>query len=229
MNDTSKVVDNNSYENVSEILIKLRNATQEMVSPAALEVVRLYGRNPFLVLVSCILSLRTKDTVSLPISIRLFSYARTPQELLNISLSELKTIIYPVGFYRQKSKQLHGLCFNLIEHYKGLVPFSKEELLSLPGVGPKTANLVLGEGFGIPAICVDTHVHRIANRLGLITTKTPEETEKELERIVPIENWIELNRLLVMWGQNQCTPVLPRCSTCPIAQMCLKKNVMKNR
>jgi len=227
--NTSEFSGEQSRARVSKILSMLRNATQGMAQPAASEVVRLYGQDPFLILISCMLSLRTKDTVSLPASIGLFEQAKTPHELLRLSPHELQSLIYPVGFYKQKSKHLHSTSLKLIERYDGLVPSLKQELLNLPGVGPKTANLVLGVGFGILAICVDTHVHRIANRLGLISTKTPEETEQALEKIVPSENWIELNRLLVIWGQNQCTPVLPWCSTCPLAGICFKKDVVKSR
>lgn len=211
------------------IIKRLRQATHGMTEPAVTTIIREYGHNPFLILVSCVLSLRTKDTVSLPASRRLFHYARTPQELLNIPLSEIQKIIYPVGFYRQKSKQLHGISRQLIENFDGKVPQEEEQLLSLPGVGRKTTNLVRGEAFGIPAICVDTHVHRISNRLGLVNTQTPEETEDALKKIVPSEYWIEYNKLLVMWGQNICVPIAPWCSRCVLADICPKKGVIKQR
>lgn len=211
------------------IILTLRNATKNKAKPAGLEVVRIYGRNPFLVLISCILSLRTKDTVSLPASIRLFSLAQTPDALIFLESEDIERLIYPVGFYRQKTRQIKTLCNQLITQHQGKVPDKKEELLALNGVGLKTANLVLGEGFGIPAICVDTHVHRIANRLGLVLTKTPEQTEKELSLLVPKKYWIELNTLLVMWGQNQCTPLSPKCSKCPLKIICPQKGVVKIR
>lgn len=216
-------------ERVLRIVSLLRSGTKNMAKPAACEVVRLYGKNPFLVLISCLLSLRTKDTVSLPASIRLFSLAQTPKSFLFLDRSLIEKLIYPVGFYRQKAQQIHALCAQLLEHYQGTVPTTKEGLLLLDGVGPKTANLVLGQGFGIPAICVDTHVHRISNRLGLVTTQTPEETERELSKIVPKQYWIELNTLLVMWGQNQCTPLSPWCSSCPLKGLCPQEGVKKNR
>ena len=200
-----------------------------MVDPAVTQIVKEYGRDPFLVLVSCLLSLRTKDTVSFPASQKLFQLAKNPQQLLKIPSSQLETIIYPVGFYRQKAKQLHEMSRQLIEQFDGKVPQTEQELLSLKGVGRKTANLVLGEGFGIPAICVDTHVHRISNRLGLVKTKTPEETEVALKELLPKRYWIAYNRLLVMWGQNVCVPISPFCSRCAIYDLCQRVGVKKHR
>jgi len=212
-----------------EIIKKLRKATEDMVEPASPLIVQKYGKNPFLVLVSCILSLRTKDTVSLPASVRLFQIAKTPQEILNLSIEHVEQVIYPVGFYRNKAKQLHEISKDLIGRFDAKVPDNEKDLLSLKGVGRKTANLVLSEGFGIPAICVDTHVHRISNRLGLVATKTPEQTEKELMQILPKQYWREYNRLLVQWGQNICVPISPFCSKCVIARLCSRIDVAKSR
>ncbi len=214
---------------VSEVIEKLRKATGGMVEPMSISIVQKYGRDPFLVLVSCLLSSRTKDTVTLPASMRLFALALIPQKMLTLSLHELEKAIYPVGFYRQKAVHIKKLCFLLISHYDGMVPADFTELTSLPGVGPKTANLVMGVGFGIPAICVDVHVHRICNRLGLCITKTPQETEKVLKEIIPKDYWIELNRLLVMWGQNVCVPVSPYCSRCVLQDVCVRKGVTVSR
>lgn len=214
---------------VPEVIRRLRKVTGGMVEPMSISIVQNYGRDPFLVLVSCLLSSRTKDTVTLPASVRLFALATTPQKMLTFSLHELEKAIYPVGFYHQKAVHIKRLCSLLISDYSGIVPAEFTELTSLPGVGPKTANLVLGVGFGIPALCVDVHVHRICNRLGLIVTKTPQETEKALKVIVPLEYWIELNRLLVMWGQNVCVPVSPYCSRCVLQDVCLRKGVIKSR
>jgi endonuclease-3 len=200
-----------------------------MVEPAVTTIIKEYGKNPFLILVSCVLSLRTKDTISLPASRRLFSLARTPEQLRNLALSEIEKTIYSVGFYRQKARQLHAISTDVIEKFNGNVPQTEQELLSLPGVGRKTTNLVLGEAFDIPAICVDTHVHRISNRLGLVNTKTAEETEYALKKILPSEYWIEYNKLLVMWGQNICVPIAPWCSRCAIADLCPKKGVIRQR
>ncbi|PKN03406.1 hypothetical protein CVU75_02365 [Candidatus Dependentiae bacterium HGW-Dependentiae-1] len=150
-------------DRVQKIIKKLRKATIGMSDPAVSQVVFLYGRNPFLILISCLLSLRTKDIVSLPLSLQLFQLAKTPQELLAVPRAKLEKIIHSVGFYRQKARSLHEVSAALIDRFDGRVPATEEELLSLPGVGRKTANLVLGEAFGVPAICVDTHVHKISN------------------------------------------------------------------
>lgn len=214
---------------VPEIIERLREVTKGMVEPMSISIVQNYGRDPFLVLVSCLLSSRTKDTITLPASTRLFALALTPQKMLTLSIHEVEKAIYPVGFYRQKAVHIKKLCSLLVSHYNGLVPADFTALTLLPGVGPKTANLVVGVGFGIPALCVDVHVHRICNRLGLVVTKTPQETEKALKVIVPSEYWIEWNRLLVMWGQNVCTPLSPHCSRCVLQDVCPRKGVIKSR
>lgn len=200
-----------------------------MIEPAATSIVKQYGKNPFLVLISCILSLRTKDSVSLPASIRLFEHAQTPKDILALPASTIEQLIYPVGFYRQKTKQIHALCTMLLKQFDGIVPNTEAELLSLPGVGRKTTNLVLSVGFGIPAICVDTHVHRISNRLGIINTSTPEETETALKELLPRTYWSEYNSLMVMWGQNICVPISPFCSKCPLFGVCERRGVKSYR
>jgi endonuclease-3 len=207
----------------------LQTATKDMVKPAATSIIQNYGRDPFLVLVSCILSLRTRDPVSLAASHRLFAHAKTPQELINLSPKTIANLIYPVGFYNQKTKQLLALSAILVEKYHGIVPHTEKELMDLPGVGPKTTALVLSEGFEIPAICVDTHVHRISNRLGLVTTKTVEETEAALKKLLPKKYWSEYNTLMVMWGQNICTPLSPKCSMCPLLPLCPQVGVIRRR
>lgn len=219
----------NSTERLDEIIKKLIESTAGMVEPSIVSIVKKYGQDPFLILISCILSLRTKDNVSLPASIRLFDLAKTPELMLELSIRQIEVAIYPVGFYKQKSKNIHKICKILIEKYNSRVPDSQKELLSLPGVGLKTANLVLGQGFGIPAICVDTHVHRISNRLGLVNTKSPEETEIELNKVLPEKYWLVYNNLLVKWGQNICVPISPFCSKCAISHLCPKKGVKKSR
>jgi len=207
----------------------MRTATKSMVKPAATSIVEHYGRNPFLVLVSCILSLRTRDPVSLAASHRLFAHARTPKTLMSLPHKTIADLIYPVGFYRQKTKQLLALCAILLEKYQGTVPHTEKELMELPGVGPKTTALVLSEGFNIPAICVDTHVHRISNRLGLVKTKTVEDTETALKKLLPKKYWSEYNKLMVMWGQNICVPISPKCSICPLLPLCPQIGVVKHR
>jgi endonuclease III len=179
--------------------------------------------------VSCLLSLRTKDTTTFPACLRLFNKARTAKQVIALSQEELEKLIYPVGFYRRKATLLHTISNDILYRFNGKVPNTETELLSIPGVGRKTANLVLGEAFNIPAMCVDTHVHRISNRLGLVNTDTPEETEIALKAIVPREYWIEYNRLLVMWGQNICTPISPWCSQCPVYDECERIDVFTKR
>ena len=212
-----------------EIIERLRKAADGMIEPAASQIVEEFGKNPFLVLVSCILSLRTKDAVSLAASRRLFQLAKTPQGVLKLGVEKIQEVIYPVGFYRNKAKSLCGISKELIERFGGKVPSNEADLLSLKGVGRKTANLVLGEGFGVPAICVDTHVHRISNRLGLVKTKTPEATEKALKEFLPQKYWVEYNRLLVTWGQNICMPISPFCSKCVLYKCCKRVGVAKKR
>jgi endonuclease-3 len=212
-----------------KVIHQLRKATKKMTKPVVSQIVAKYGRDSFLILISCLLSLRTKDTISLPISLILFRYARTPQELLKIPEKKLEKIIYSIGFYRRKAHLLHSVSRDIITRFEGKVPNTLKELISIKGVGRKTANIVLAEGFCIPAIAVDIHVHRISNRLGLVKTKTPEQTERELKKIIPKRYWIELNPLLVAWGQNVCEPVLPRCSRCAIANLCPRIGVTRSR
>lgn len=214
---------------VEKIVAILRRATHKLVPPASCSIVARYGRDPFLVLIGCILSLRTKDTVSLPASCRLFEQVKTPQGMLALSHEAIASTIYPVGFYRRKAITIHKICVDLLSRFDGNVPNTLETLMSLPGVGLKTANLVLGEGFEIPALCVDTHVHRISNRLGLVNTKTPEETEAALRMVLPQKYWIEWGKLLVMWGQNICVPISPKCSQCPIRPLCQRVGVTRSR
>jgi endonuclease-3 len=163
------------------------------------------------------------------VSKKLFERARTPQEIVEIPTYELEELIRTIGFYRKKAATLKAVSTALIDRFESVVPRTTSELLSLPGVGLKTANLVLSVGFDEPAICVDVHVHRIANRLGLVATNTPEQTEAALKALVPREEWSILNDLFVMWGQNICTPVSPRCSRCPLAPLCPKIGVKTAR
>lgn len=186
-------------------------------------------RDPFRILISTILSLRTKDNVTALASERLFSLARTPEEMLKLSEEEIAKAIYPVGFYRNKAKTIKEICKTLVERYNGKVPNDLEELLKLKGVGRKTANLVITLGYNKPGICVDTHVHRISNRLGYVKTKTPEETEFALREKLPVEYWIEFNDLLVTLGQSICHPISPRCSICPIREYCDRIGVKRSR
>jgi endonuclease-3 len=187
------------------------------------------ARNPFRILIATILSLRTKDTMTAVVAPRLFAAADTPEKMLALSEDEIAALIYPVGFYRNKARTIRTICQILIDQYGGEVPANLDALLALPGVGRKTANLVLTAGFDLPGICVDTHVHRICNRWGYVQTRTPEETEMRLREILPPEYWKEINGLLVTLGQNICHPTSPRCSVCPLAHLCARIGVERRR
>jgi len=186
-------------------------------------------RDAYQVLISCILSLRTKDKTTIAASQRLFKVADKPGSMLKLTVARIQKLIYPVGFYRNKSRVILGLSRKLLEDYSGKVPNCLDALLDLKGVGRKTANLVLGLGFGVPAICVDTHVHRISNRLGWVKTSSPAQTELVLRKIIPRGKWIELNTLLVTFGQNLCFPVSPFCSKCKVYRFCKRRGVAKSR
>jgi endonuclease III len=186
-------------------------------------------RDPFEILISTLLSLRTKDEVTAVATERLFSLASTPAEMLRLSEEEIQRAIYPVGFYRNKAETILHVCRELIERFGSRVPDSIEELLTLKGVGRKTANLVVSLGFDKPGLCVDTHVHRISNRLGYVRTKNPEETEFALRAKLPPEYWSHYNTLLVAFGRNTCRPISPLCSRCPVEPYCDRVGVMKSR
>ena len=187
------------------------------------------AQKPFLVLISCLLSLRTKDQTTAAASERLFNLAGSPREILSLSVRQIEKAIYPAGFYRTKAKRIKEICRVLIDKFSSRVPEGLEDLLTLKGVGRKTANLVLTEGFGKLGVCVDTHVHRITNRLGFCRSGSPEETEACLRNKLPKRYWIEYNKLLVTWGQNICKPVSPLCWTCVIEKYCRKIGVIKHR
>lgn len=183
----------------------------------------------WVVLVSTMISLRTKDQVTLTSSRRLLTRAPTPEALLSLEEDEIARLIYPAGFYRTKAGNLKKIAQIVIHRYHGRIPDSLEALLELPGVGRKTANLVLSEGFGQDAICVDTHVHRISNRTGWVTTKTPDETEAQLRKLLPRTYWRRINWLLVLFGQRICRPLSPFCSRCPLAPHCARRGVERYR
>ncbi|MDR2638488.1 MAG: endonuclease III [Helicobacteraceae bacterium] len=187
------------------------------------------SRDPFLVLISTILSLRTKDETTAKASERLFSLAKTPFEMVKLSEETIAQTIYPVGFYRDKAKRILEICARLIAEFDARVPSDIDTLISFNGVGRKTANLVLSLGFNLPAVCVDTHVHRISNILGFARTKTPEETEQTIRKKIPIDRWSGINDLLVAFGQTICKSVSPICSRCPIARLCERRGVTRSR
>jgi endonuclease-3 len=186
-------------------------------------------RSPYALLVSCVISLRTKDAVTAVASRRLLELAPTPARLAELPERTIAKAIYPAGFYRTKARQLRRIGRILEEAHDGVVPAAEAALLALPGVGRKTANLVLGLGFGIPAICVDTHVHRIANRLGLVETTSAQSTELALQKRLPRALWIPINDLLVTFGQNRCHPLSPRCTGCPLDDLCPRVGVTRHR
>lgn len=181
---------------------------------AADRLIEKYGNDPYLTLIGCILSLRTTDAVSYAATVRLWERAHTPSTIARLPVSEIEKIIYPVGFYKRKSQQIIALSAMIMNEYGGKVPSDELSLLRLPGVGRKTANLVRAVSFGVPAMCVDTHVHRLANRWGLVHTKTPEETEMALRATVDPQYWNRISRLFVLWGQNACKSRDPRCFVC---------------
>ncbi len=176
--------------------------------------------NPYLVLIACILSLRTNDKTTYPATLRMLELAKTPQEMAKVSEEDLSNAIYPVGFYKNKAKQIIELSQTIVNKLDGKVPDTIENLTKFNGVGRKTANLVLAKGFGIPAICVDVHVHRIFNRIGYVNTKTPDETEFALREKLPQKYWLDINTLMVTHGQNVCKPTKPKCDECPIREYC---------
>ena len=186
-------------------------------------------KSPFMVLISCLLSLRTKDKVTAEASNRLFKLANNPEKMLGLSIKSIEKAIYPVGFYKTKAKRIKEICRVLLDDYEGVVPNEIDELLKLNGVGRKTANLTVTLGYGKLGICVDTHVHRISNRLGLVKTKTPEQTEFALRKKLPQKHWLIYNDLLVTYGQNLCVPISPWCSKCRIFKYCKRVGVKKSR
>lgn len=212
-------------QELDEIFNILKKETKQWKQP----VVGATFRDPYKILIATILSLRTKDSVTEEASNRLFLLAETPQKMLTLSEEQIEKAIYPVGFYKRKAINVLEISKLLLDKYDGLVPNDLDELLKIKGVGRKTANLTLTLGFNKLGICVDIHVHRITNRWGYVKTKNPDETEMELRKILPQEYWIEINDLLVCYGQNLCKPVSPHCSICKIAKYCKKIGVEKSR
>ncbi|MCF6158675.1 MAG: endonuclease III [wastewater metagenome] len=206
-------------------LIKQENT--KFVEPVVTTISR--KQTPFHILISCILSLRTKDETTRAASNRLFAVADTPEDIIKIPAERIEKLIYPVGFYRVKAKKIKEICEELHTTYQGRVPDEIDELLKLNGVGRKTANLVVTLGYKKPGICVDTHVHRITNRWGYVRTKNPHETEFVLRRRLPEKYWLIINDLLVTFGQNICVPVSPKCSVCPVNRYCQKIGVTRHR
>jgi endonuclease III len=186
-------------------------------------------RDPFVILISTLLSLRTKDEVTAVATDRLMALASTPQDMLKVPLDKIAKTIYPVGFYRVKARTIHWVCRDLIKRFNSKVPDELDELLSIKGVGRKTANLVVSLAYGKAGICVDTHVHRISNRLGYVKTRTPEETEFALRAKLPRRHWIIYNTIMVAFGRQTCKPVSPLCSGCPVNKCCDRAGVTLSR
>jgi endonuclease-3 len=212
-------------DDIHSVVRILRRETRQWPVPALAN----FLETPFTVLISCILSLRTQDRTMNAASERLFAIAATPKETLKTPLEVIEKAIYPVAFYRTKAKTIHAICQLLLDRFKGQVPADLDALLSLPGVGRKTANIVVTLAFRKPGIAVDTHVHRISNRLGYVRASTADETEMALRKKLPPRYWIVFNDLLVAYGQNLCKPLRPHCSQCRIAVYCSRVGVERSR
>lgn len=215
-------------QQIHEAMALLRQECRQWPTPSVTVVAQRH-RSPFTVLISCIISLRTRDAVTAAASERLFSRAVSPDALVRLTVDEIADLIYPAGFFRVKAGQIRDICCRLLEEYGGTVPDTVEELVRFKGVGRKTANLVVTLGYGKPGICVDIHVHRIINRWGYVATATPDETEMALRRTLPPEYWIEINDLLVSYGQHRCFPTVPACSGCPLALLCSRIGVTRSK
>jgi len=208
----------------------LARAITGLELPAVEKISKEYAEEPFSILIGTILSARTQDATTHAASTRLFRRARTPRTMAKLPVKEIEKLIYPVSFYRNKARHVKACCEMLVSHFGGRVPSTLEELVTLPGVGRKTANLVMILGFGsVDNICVDTHVHRISNRLGWVRTTLPDETEQALYRSTDRRWWPYINLYLVTWGQNVCRPVYPRCGDCVISDECPRIGVRRGR
>jgi endonuclease-3 len=212
-------------ENIHDVVKILKREVRRWPVPALAK----YVETPFTILISCILSLRTQDRTTIAASDRLFAIATTPRAMLDTDVAVIERAIYPVSLYRTKAKTIQKICEMLLSRFDGAVPNNLDELLSLPGVGRKTANIVVTLGFGLAGIAVDTHVHRISNRLGYVRTPTPDKTEMALRGKLPPKYWTVFNDLLVAYGQNLCKPISPYCSRCRIALYCKRVGVRKSR
>ncbi len=212
-------------QNISAVIRVLKQAVRSWKIPA----VGHYKADPFKALISCLLSLRTRDVTTHAATQRLFALAKNPQTMRAFAAASVERAIYPVSFYRVKARTILRLCEILAKEYEGKVPDTLEGLLALPGVGRKTANLIVTLAFDKQGICVDTHVHRISNRWGYVRTRAPDETETALRAQLPARYWKIYNDLLVAFGQNLCQPVSPWCSRCPLSQVCPKLGVTRSR
>lgn len=215
-------------KDISPVLKILKKESKNWNVPVV-DFMAISTKDPFKVLISTILSLRTKDETTAEASKRLFKKADTPEKISRLTTKQIEKLIYPVGFFRVKAKNIKKNCEILVEEYNSVVPDDIDELLKFDGVGRKTANLVVTLGYGKPGICVDIHVHRISNRFGYIKTKDPLQTEMVLRDKLPKRYWIDYNSILVSFGQQLCRPISPHCSECPVSKYCMRIGVSKNR
>lgn len=213
---------------IDEIFSILEEEVKQYKVPVV-DLIKVQTGSTFKILVATIISARTNDRTTAEVSSRLFETIKDPDDFLKYSAAELEKLLFPAGFYKNKAKFLRKLPDVLNQEFQGIIPRTIDELVTLPGVGRKTANLVLAQAFNIPAICVDVHVHRILNRIDYVRTKTPLETEMRLRKKLPKKYWIRVNTIFVMFGQYLCRPVSPKCSICPIYNLCGKRNLKKNR
>lgn len=224
----SKSAKNQQSFDIDKAMRILRKEYAKWNTPS-ITLIATHHKSPFMVLVATIISLRTRDDVTIEAASRLFEKAKTPQEMVKLPVKTIAKLIYPCAFYENKAVQIKEASQRILKEFGGKVPSDIDTLLTFRGVGRKTANLVLSEGYGIPAMCVDTHVHRISNRFGYVNTKTPEQTEIELRKKLPKKYWGDYNAILVSFGQTICKPISPLCSQCPVEKICPKKGVKKHR
>ncbi len=214
---------------IEEAIRRIRRVVQSLPPAALFQLAEEGFRTPFELLVACVISVRTRDEVTVPTARRLFARARTPQDFAALDPNELAYLLRPAAFPEVKAQNLLAIARQLLAEHNGMLPCNEELLRSLPGVGPKCTNLVLGIACGIPRVAVDVHVHRIVNRWGYVRTRTPEQTIQALEQKLPHQYWVELNRLLVPFGKHVCTGITPRCSTCVLADLCPRIGVTHYR
>lgn len=212
---------------IGEVLALVKAAVKDYPKAALFELAEAGFNRPFQVAVGCIISTRTRDEVTLKVVRRLFARAQTPAQVTDLSLPELEDLIRGAAFAETKARQIRAIAERALTEFGGELPCEEKVLLSLPGIGPKCANLVLGIACGRPRVAVDTHVHRVVHRWGYVSARTPEETIRALEARVPRQYWLDLNRLLVPFGKHVCRPGIPRCSVCPLAELCPRVGVTK--
>ncbi len=222
-------MNNIKQELIINVINILKKETINMPNTLAELIVQHYSNDPYFILVSCLLSLRSKDTITYNVSLDLFSYAKDFNQLYNLPILKLESIIRKINFYKTKARTLHNIAKIILRDFNGKVPNNIDDLISIKGIGPKTASFVLSYAFGIPSICVDTHVHKIANRLAWVNTKDPWHTKIALESLLPKVYWNDINNLFVKLGQNICKSSIPLCSKCPISNFCPKIGVKNHK